>query len=36
VLMRDKVLLTLDEDAILAEARAIAPQVWARYAKFAG
>lgn len=33
VLMRDRQLLTLDEAAIMAEARAHAPAVWARYAK---
>ncbi len=31
VLMQDRRLLTLDEAAIMAEARAKAPQVWARY-----
>jgi len=31
VLMRDRELLTLDEEAITAEARALAPQVWERY-----
>ncbi|MDZ4764621.1 MAG: putative aminohydrolase SsnA [Chloroflexota bacterium] len=31
VLMRDRQLLTLDEAAIAAEARALAPEVWARY-----
>jgi putative selenium metabolism protein SsnA len=31
VLMRDRVLLTLDEERIAAQARAIAPQVWARF-----
>jgi putative selenium metabolism protein SsnA len=31
VLMRDRVLLTLDEERIAAEARAIAPKVWARF-----
>ena len=35
VLMRDRQLLTLDEDAIMAEARACAPAVWERYATFA-
>jgi putative selenium metabolism protein SsnA len=33
VLMRDRQLLTLDEARIAAEARALAPQVWARYEK---
>ncbi|MBI5567201.1 MAG: putative aminohydrolase SsnA [Chloroflexi bacterium] len=31
VLMRDRVLLTLDEERIAAEARAIAPRVWKRF-----
>jgi putative selenium metabolism protein SsnA len=31
VLMQDRRLLTLDEEAISARARAIAPRVWARY-----
>ena len=31
VLMRDRKLLTLDEDAIMAEAMALAPGVWERY-----
>ena len=31
VLMRDRVLLTLDEERIAAEARAIAPKVWQRF-----
>ena len=31
VLMRDRVLLTLDEERIAAEARAIAPKVWKRF-----
>ncbi len=31
VLMRDRQLLTLDEEAITAEARALAPEVWKRY-----
>ena len=34
-LMRDRELLTLDEKAIAAEAVALAPDVWARYQKFA-
>ena len=34
-LMRDRELLTLDEKAIAAEAVALAPEVWARYQKFA-
>lgn len=36
VLMRDRVLLTLDEAQIAAAARAHAPQVWERYAHYAG
>ena len=35
LLMRDRQLLTLDEHAIAAEARALAPSVWARYEAFA-
>ncbi len=35
VLMRDHQLLHLDEQAIAAEARALAPAVWERYQKFA-
>ena len=31
VLMRDRVLLTLDEERIAAQAREIAPQVWQRF-----
>jgi putative selenium metabolism protein SsnA len=31
VLMRDRRLLTLDESAIMAEARKLAPEVWRRY-----
>ena len=31
VLMRDRVLLTLDEERIAAEARALAPKVWQRF-----
>lgn len=34
VLMRDRQLLTLDEEAIAAQARALAPRVWARYRGF--
>jgi putative selenium metabolism protein SsnA len=34
-LMRDGELLTLDEEEIAAEALALAPEVWARYEKFA-
>ncbi|MBN1680643.1 MAG: putative aminohydrolase SsnA [Anaerolineae bacterium] len=35
VLMRDRQLLTLDEDAITSAARAHAPEVWERYNSFA-
>ncbi|NJL92758.1 MAG: putative aminohydrolase SsnA [Anaerolineae bacterium] len=35
VLMQDRQLLTLDEAAIAAEARALAPAIWARYANYA-
>jgi putative selenium metabolism protein SsnA len=35
VLMRDHVLLTLDERAIAEEAMALAPSVWERYARYA-
>jgi cytosine/adenosine deaminase-related metal-dependent hydrolase len=31
VLMRDRILLTLDEERIAAQAREIAPQVWQRF-----
>jgi putative selenium metabolism protein SsnA len=34
VLMRDRQLLTLDEEAITANARELAPQVWERYQGF--
>lgn len=34
-LMRDRQLLTLDESSIMAEARALAPQVWQAYAQLA-
>jgi putative selenium metabolism protein SsnA len=34
-LMRDRQLLTLDEQAIIQEALELAPQVWARYAQYA-
>jgi cytosine/adenosine deaminase-related metal-dependent hydrolase len=36
VLMRDGELLTLDEAAIAAEARTIAPEVWQRYESYVG
>jgi putative selenium metabolism protein SsnA len=35
VLMQDRQVLTLDERAIMEEARALAPAVWARYEQFA-
>ena len=35
ILMRDRRLLTLDEDAITSHARALAPRVWERYEQFA-
>jgi cytosine/adenosine deaminase-related metal-dependent hydrolase len=35
-LMKDKELLTLDEEKIAAEAQAIAPQIWDRYQGFVG
>ena len=35
-LMKDKELLTLDEEKIAAEAQAIAPQIWERYEGFVG
>ena len=34
VLMRDRQILTLDVDAITAEARRLAPAVWERYNTF--
>jgi len=36
ILMRDRVLRTLDEAAITAEARELAPEVWERYQKHVG
>jgi putative selenium metabolism protein SsnA len=36
VLMKDRELLTLDEAAITAEARELAPQVWERYESYVG
>ncbi len=36
LLMRDRQLLTLDEQAIAAEARALAPALWQRYTALAG
>lgn len=35
VLMKDRVLLTLDERAIMAEALALAPRIWEKYTHFA-
>jgi hypothetical protein len=34
--MRDRDLLTLDEEKIAAEAQAIAPAIWKRYESFVG
>ena len=36
VLMKDRQLLTLDEEKIAAEARELAPQIWERYEKYVG
>jgi cytosine/adenosine deaminase-related metal-dependent hydrolase len=36
VLMQNRELLTLDETAITAEARALAPEIWKRYESFIG
>ena len=36
VLMCDRQLLTLDEEAIAAEARELAPKVWERYETYVG
>jgi len=36
VLMKDRKLLTLDEEAITSEARVLAPEVWDRYKKSVG
>jgi cytosine/adenosine deaminase-related metal-dependent hydrolase len=36
VLMKDRQLLTLDEEKIAAEARELAPKVWERYERFVG
>jgi putative selenium metabolism protein SsnA len=36
VLMKNRELLTLDEEKIAAEARELAPQIWARYESFVG
>ncbi|MFO8036939.1 MAG: putative aminohydrolase SsnA [Anaerolineales bacterium] len=35
-LMRDRELLTLDEEKITAEARALAPEIWSRYEGYVG
>jgi cytosine/adenosine deaminase-related metal-dependent hydrolase len=35
-LMKDRELLTLDEEKIAAEARKIAPEIWKRYEGFVG
>ena len=34
VLMQDRQLLTMDEEAITARARELAPEVWQRYNSF--
>jgi len=36
VLMKDRQLMTLDEEKITMDARAVAPDVWERYEKFVG
>jgi putative selenium metabolism protein SsnA len=36
VLMRDRQLVTLDEEKIAAEARTMAPKIWERYEKYVG
>jgi cytosine/adenosine deaminase-related metal-dependent hydrolase len=36
LLMHNRELLTLDEDAITAEAQALAPEVWERYEQYVG
>jgi hypothetical protein len=35
-LMKDRELLTLDEEAIASEARALAPEIWSRYEGYVG
>jgi len=35
-LMKDRELTTLDEEAITAEARALAPEIWSRYESYVG
>jgi hypothetical protein len=35
VLMRDRKLVTMDEEEIAAKAQELAPEVWARYALYA-
>ena len=35
-LMKDKELLTMDEEKIAAESRALAPEIWKRYESFVG
>jgi hypothetical protein len=34
--MKERELLTLDEEKIAAEARALAPKIWKRYEGFVG
>ncbi len=36
ILMKNRQLLTLDEEKIAAEARELAPQIWARYENYVG
>ena len=35
-LMKDRELLTLDEERITTEARALAPKIWERYESYVG
>ena len=35
-LMKDKQLLTLDEEKIARESQALAPEIWKRYESFVG
>jgi putative selenium metabolism protein SsnA len=35
-LMKDRMLLNIDEEKVLADSRALAPEVWERYNKFVG
>jgi hypothetical protein len=36
ILMRDRELLTLDEEALTTQARELAPEVWKRYETYVG